>query len=253
MFERRRQTASPVSLLVVTLVCAWACSSGDHVIELVTTSGGAGSEEIPSNVPRSNMEGGAPSLIVGLRQVGSTAVIGVAGASGEADVGIAPDPIPVPPAGGADNGTAGTALGGSGGVSASGAPSSGGTIASAGSSNPSAAGAGNYPGVAGSPPVAEVGCSVDQSNSGGAALPCSVSTAFYVCRNCHSNPPVKGVQHPYVTYADIKPRAAQIHDLVTSGVMPWPPYKLNDQQKATIIAWLGKEGTCAIGAATSCQ
>src|SRR6478609_2794674 len=44
MSERRRQAASLVSLLVVTLLFVWACSSGDHEEARVTTSGGAGSE-----------------------------------------------------------------------------------------------------------------------------------------------------------------------------------------------------------------
>lgn len=85
------------------------------------------------------------------------------------------------------------------------------------------------------------------------ALPCDVSTALYVCRNCHSNPPVKGVFTSYVTYADIKANAAQIYGVIKSGTMPWPPYTMSVWQKSTALRWLGKNGTCAIGAAQSCQ
>jgi hypothetical protein len=43
MYERRPQTASPVSLLAVTFVFVWACSSGGQdKVNTVTASGGAG-------------------------------------------------------------------------------------------------------------------------------------------------------------------------------------------------------------------
>jgi hypothetical protein len=251
MFERRRQAASLVSLLVVTLLFLWACSSGDHEVALVTTSGGAGSEEISGNVPRANSEGGSPALFPGLRQSGATVLSGDSGSAGDAGF-VTPDPVELPPIAETGGTTTLPPFGSAGGTSAGGAPSFAGSPATAAGS-PGSAGAGSSTGAAGSPAVIEIACSAEQSTSGGTFLPCDVSSAMYACRNCHSNPPIKGVQHAYVTYADVKPRAAQIHDLVKSGVMPWPPYKLSDQQKAIVLDWLGKDGTCAIGAAQSCQ
>src|SRR5882724_10332736 len=57
MYERRRQAASPVSLLVVTLLSVWACSSGDHGDASVTTSGGAGSELAAGNSASATTQG----------------------------------------------------------------------------------------------------------------------------------------------------------------------------------------------------
>jgi len=84
-------------------------------------------------------------------------------------------------------------------------------------------------------------------------LPCDVSTALYVCRNCHTNPPVKGVFSSYVTFADIKANAAQIYGVIKGGTMPRPPYTMSAWQKTTVLKWLGKNGSCAIGAQKSCQ
>jgi len=53
MYKRRRQAASLVSLLVVTVLFLWACSSRDHEETSVTASGGAGFEVRAGN--------GAPS------------------------------------------------------------------------------------------------------------------------------------------------------------------------------------------------
>ena len=255
MYERRRQTASPVSLLVVTLLFAWACSSGDHEEGTVTASGGAGFEEAPDNVPRANTAG-ARAAIGSLKPFGIDAVVGASGAAGDGAAIAVPDPIVPKPAAGGAGGASPGGTAGSGVVM----PSAGGAPTAAGAGNSNLAGAGNTTGAAGSPPVivmpppvVETACTPEQSASGGDYMPCAVSAALYVCRNCHSNPPVKGVQHPYVTYADVKARSAEIHDLVKSGVMPWPPYKMNDQQKATVVAWLGKDGTCAIGATSTCQ
>jgi len=108
--------------------------------------------------------------------------------------------------------------------------------------------------AAGAPAAVDPVCNpADDPSTPDMFLPCDVSTALYVCRNCHANPPVKGVFTSYVTYADIKSNAAQIYGVIKSGTMPWPPYTLSAWQKSTVLKWLGQNGSCALGAAKSCQ
>ncbi|MET0794064.1 MAG: hypothetical protein ABW061_21260, partial [Polyangiaceae bacterium] len=103
-------------------------------------------------------------------------------------------------------------------------------------------------------PVVEASCEpTGETSTDGLFLPCEVSAAFYVCRNCHSNPPVKSVTRSYVTYQDIKPAAAQIYGVVKSGYMPWPPYTMTPYARNVVLKWLGKDGSCAVGAAQGCQ
>jgi len=124
----------------------------------------------------------------------------------------------------------------------------------AGASSAGAPSAGAPAAAAGAPAVVEPVCDPAQDPStSDMALPCEVSSALYVCRNCHSNPPVKGVFTSYVTYAEIKGNAPQIYGVIKSGTMPWPPYTMSAWQKTTVLKWLGKNGSCAIGAAKSCQ
>jgi len=108
--------------------------------------------------------------------------------------------------------------------------------------------------VGGASALSEPVCDpAEQRSTANLFLPCDVSTALYVCRNCHSNPPVKGVFSSYATYADIKANAAQIYGVIKSGVMPRPPYTMSAWQKSTALNWLGMNGSCAIGATQSCQ
>ncbi|HYP97568.1 MAG TPA: hypothetical protein VER96_02770 [Polyangiaceae bacterium] len=266
MNERRHQAASLVSLLVVTQCFVWACSSSDHEAAAVTASGGAGSKGHRGGAPASESE--------------STSELGSGGGRVDIDSpalmsdGGAPHESPSP---NVDSPAAGES--GMGGVGASSEPDSsqatGGTIAisAAGASNDDSSNAGaSGSGEAGVGGIAAVGGAGGSVAAGGASevsepvcdpaeqpsnanlfLPCDVSTALYVCRNCHSNPPVKGVFSSYVTYADIKANAAQIYGVIKSGVMPRPPYTMSTWQKSTALDWLGKNGSCAIGATQSCQ
>jgi len=92
-----------------------------------------------------------------------------------------------------------------------------------------------------------------ETSTEGLFLPCEVAAAFYVCRNCHSNPPVKSVNHPYVTYQDIKPMAGRIYGVIKSGYMPWPPYTMSAYARSVALKWLGKDGSCAVGTPQECQ
>lgn len=254
MYERRRQAASLVSLLVVTSLFVWACSSSDHEGGSVTTSGGAGSALSLAGARSSEAEG-AP-------EPGAGGTGDLDGSSPVADAGSEPSMSPNegPPTDG------GKEEAGAGGASPHGDPPEGmgGTIAgAAGQSNgggPSSSGAssaGASPAGAsslGGAPAAEPVCDpADDHSTPDMFLPCDVSTALYACRNCHSSPPVKGVFTSYVSYADIKANAAQIYGVIKSGVMPRPPYTLSAWQKSTALKWLGKNGSCAIGALKSCQ
>jgi len=250
MYERRRQTASLVSLLVVTSLFVWACSSGGHEDALVTTSGGAGYELRAGTSATPEAEGGAPLGFGGTSDAGSPASLIQAG-SAESEPNAQ---VPEPSAGGepevSNGGTTsagGTplAIGGTIDINRAGAPGAGAPSAGAPSAGAPSAGA---------PAVVEPVCDPpDTNSSGGLVLPCDVFTALYVCRNCHTNPPVKGVYTSYMTFADIKPNAAQIYAVIKSGTMPWPPYTMSTWQKTTALKWLGENGTCAIGAAKSCQ
>jgi len=256
MSERRRQAASPGSLLVVTLLFVWACSSSDHEVALVTTSGGSGSELSLGGAVHSEAGAGAELEVGGTLERGPSRPANHGGAavdssgprgelagafdSDESSGGAGPTPQPPSEMGGSfgrndDPGTAGID-----------APR-GGTL---GVEEPRA----GAPSAAGSPAVSEPTCDPAEDHSTpDMFLPCEVSSSLYVCRNCHSNPPVKGVFTSYVTYADIKANAAQIYGVIRSGTMPWPPYTLSAWQKTTVLRWLGKNGSCALGAAKSCQ
>jgi hypothetical protein len=247
MYERRRQAASLVSLLVVTLLFVWACSSGGHEDASVTTSGGAGSQvraggAAPSEADDSpelgsggTLDSDTPSIDEGGSGEESAPQEPEPSAGGELEVGSA----------GASSGGAPQATGGTLGSSSAGGPGAG-TSGSGGPAGATAAG--------GAAVVSEPVCDpADDPSTPDMFLPCDVSTAFYVCRNCHANPPVKGVTTSYVTFADIKANAAQIYGVIKSGTMPWPPYTLSAWQKTTVLKWLGKSGSCAIGAAKSCQ
>ncbi|MEI9949172.1 MAG: hypothetical protein WDO74_09360 [Pseudomonadota bacterium] len=61
------------------------------------------------------------------------------------------------------------------------------------------------------------------------------------------------VTRAFVSFAQVKASAAAIHDVVKSGYMPWPPYHLSDDDKATLLSWLGTDGSCAIGVPTACR
>ena len=256
MCERRRQAASLASLLVVTLFFVWACSSSDHEDASVTTSGGSGSAVANGGARSPGMESQAESE---------------SGFGGATDVSAAPMSHEGGSAGEAKSAEHETASGGvpemaqGGANSFAGAlPAAGGTIDESragardegrGGSREENATAGSSGALAtgGSPVVVEPECDPAQDHSTpDMVLPCDVSSALYVCRNCHSNPPLKGV-NSYVTYADIKANAAQIYGVIKSGTMPWPPYTLSVWQKSTALKWLGKNGTCAIGATSSCQ
>jgi len=259
MFERRRQAASLVALLVVTPLFVWSCSSSDHEDASVTTSGGAGSEVRASGSPRA--EAGTDAELAS----GGTRAVDAAGSiadGGSADAPTAPNLEPSLDHD-ADSGSGGAAseagparaTGGSSELSAAGfsasAADSGAAAAGTAAAGMAAAGAA----AAGGPPAAlEPVCDpADDHSTPDMFLPCDVSTALYVCRNCHANPPVKGVFSSYVTYADIKANAAQIYGVIKSGTMPRPPYTLSAWQKSTALKWLGKNGSCAIGATKSCQ
>ncbi|MEI9939145.1 MAG: hypothetical protein WDO69_18145 [Pseudomonadota bacterium] len=241
----------------MTLLFVWACSSGGHEDASVTTSGGAGSEVSTGSAAPSEAEGGS--------DFGSGGILDGAASSlnegGTTDDSVPPDRNP-PAVGGkreVSSGGAGVeadpplAIGGTLGAISAGAPGSG--APGAGSPGPSAGatGAGAQP-AGGAAAVADPVCDpADDSSTPDMFLPCDVSTALYVCRNCHTNPPVKGVFSSYVTFADIKANAAQIYGVIRSGTMPWPPYTLSPWAKATALKWLGQNGSCAIGAAKSCQ
>jgi hypothetical protein len=144
----------------------------------------------------------------------------------------------------------------SGGANTAGSPplATGGTAFAGGSPGAGAPALAGAPAAAGAPALVEPVCdSADDPSTPDMFLPCDVSTALYVCRNCHTNPPVKGVFSTYVTFADIKPNAAKIYGVIKSGTMPRPPYSMSAWQKATALKWLGKDGSCALGAAKSCQ
>jgi len=138
---------------------------------------------------------------------------------------------------------------------------SGGTIErETGDAGPRSATSG-APAVGGAPPVIDepevidepVCDPADDHSTPDMVLPCAVSSALYVCRNCHSNPPLKSVGTSYVTFADIKGNAPLIYGVIKSGTMPWPPYTMSVWQKSTALKWLGKNGSCALGASRGCQ
>jgi hypothetical protein len=252
MLERRRQAASPVSLLVVTLLFVWACSSGDHEDASVTTGGGSGSEIAAGSAAGTTRQGTDAPADGGIEEPDPQAVVSrdAAGAGG------VPSVVESLPAGGelsvpsgganalpgsdADAGSAGSAAGSLGGAAH-------GVAGSAGS-------AGKASGSAGAPFVAPTCAPTIVSAAPDALyLPCDVNAAMYICRSCHSNPPTKPANTSYVTYADIKPRAAAIADMVRTGYMPRPPFNLSEAQKRTILTWLGQDGTCAVGVPTACQ
>jgi len=255
MVQQRRQAVRLLALLVVTVVLLGACSSRDPEDGSVTTSGGSGAE-FPHGGARSLPAEGAAELSAG----GTFDFAGTSsmndGGSGEEPTARDPEPAPddqLPSSGG--TGSVGGSPHATGGMLD--APSAGAPAGSASTSGAPGAGApatGGAPAVAGAPSVAEPVCDPARERpTGDLFLPCDVSTALYVCRNCHSNPPVKGVFTSYVTYADIKANAAQIYGVIKSGSMPWPPYTLSTWQKATALKWLGKNGSCALGATKSCQ
>lgn len=275
MYERRHQGASLVSLLVVTHFFIWACSSSDPEEAAVTTSGGAGSAlprggtsssegestsdlgtggTVDIDEPASNSDGGAApeSGSAGHEpSAGGEVETGSGGTNSEHDPAQASGGAPAMSGAGESNGgmpSAGAPGAGAAGVteSAIGGAATGGS--SAGGSAPGGTAAGGTSAV--SEPVCDP---ADDHSTPDMFLPCAVSTALYVCRNCHSNPPVKGAFSSYVTYADIKANAAKIYGVIENGVMPRPPYTMSVWQKTTALNWLGKDGSCAIGAAVSCQ
>ena len=245
MYERRRPAASLVSLLVVTLLFVWACSSGDHEDASVTTSGGAGSKRSGG--------GAAPSEADGVSELGLGGTIDVGSPSSSNEGGSRDDSLP-PDLDGSAGGEPEVSSGGAGTIG--GPPlATGGTIGTNGAGAPGAgAPSAGAPSTGGAPAVVESVCDpADDPSTPDMFLPCDVSTALYVCRNCHANPPVKGVFTSYVTFADIKANAAQIYGVIKSGTMPWPPYTMSVWQRTTALKWLGKSGSCAIGVAKSCQ
>jgi len=246
MYERRRQAASLGSLLVVTLLFVWACSSGDHEEASVTTSGGSGSKvDTGSAIPAPIDEGSG----LGSGGTSDNASPPAMNEGGSATDSPSPDPDPstggetdVSSGGAGHAGSPPLAMGGTIGMSDAGAPGAG---------SPAAAG---KAASAGAPAVVEPECNpANDPSTPDMFLPCDVATALHVCRNCHSEKPASGVHSSYVTFADIKPNAAQIYGVIKSGTMPWPPATLTTWQKTTVLKWLGKNGTCAIGATTSCQ
>jgi hypothetical protein len=248
MYERR-QSASLVSLLVVTLLFVWACSSRDHQEASVTTSGGAGSEVSAGSAAPSGPD---DSSDLG---AGGTVDTGAPPSMNEAGSGDDSSPPELEPAAGGKHEVS------SGGAASAGGPplSMGGTLSTSGGAPSGGAPSGGAPSAGapaagGSPATVEPSCdpALDSSTLD-MALPCEVSSALYVCRNCHSNPPVKGVFTSYVTYAEIKTNAPQIYGVIKSGTMPWPPYTMSAWQKTTVLKWLGKNGSCALGAEKSCQ
>ena len=251
MYERRRQAASPVSLLVVTLLSVWACSSGDHGDASVTTSGGAGSEVAAGSAASATTQGVEAQGDGGVTDAGAVTSDDAAGSGGDpAQVGA----LPVAGSGNAAMAGAGDAAAGAIEVagddagspgSSGGAPSAGGAK-SAGSAGHASGGSGGAPFV---PPI----CTTSDSSTAGLYLPCAVNAALYVCRTCHSDPPTKPASTSYVSFADIKPRAAAIADVVRTGYMPRYPYKLSELQKRTVLTWLGQDGSCAVGVPTACQ
>jgi hypothetical protein len=245
MSERRRQAASLGSLLVVTWLFVWACSSRDHEEASVTTSGGSGSELSSGSARPTAVDPGSDPGAGGTIDSDAPSATNAGGT-----VDVAPPPESEPSAGGEQEVSTGgapseedppLAVAGSIGTNGAGAPGAGGT-----SATPPAAG--------GAPAVVEPVCDpADDHSTPDMFLPCDVSTALYVCRNCHTNPPVKGVSSSYVTFADIKANAAQIYGVIKTGVMPRPPYTMSTWQKTTALKWLGKNGSCALGATKSCQ
>jgi len=263
MYQRRRQAASLVSPLVVTVLFVWACSSGDHEEASITTGGGAGSES-PSGGASPFAAGGGSDLGFG-GDIDSPSTMNEGGApdpSQPSDLASSAGGEPAVSSGGSASAVSPPPAIGSGMVSAAGTGAAGAGAAGAGAAGAGAAGAGaagaGAAGAgaagAGTPAVFEPICDpADDHSTLDMFLPCDVSTALYACRNCHANPPVKGVFSSYVTFADIKPNAAQIYGVIKSGTMPRPPYTLSAWQKATALKWLGMNGSCAIGTAKSCQ
>ena len=250
MYERRRQAASLVSLLVVTSLFAWACSSSDHEGMTVTTSGGAGSRGTAGGAAWFEAEagsqlgaGGAPDA----EPPASSSGGGTKSIAMSDDVPPAEQPPSVPGESEFENGGAGATeelpreLGGSGGMIER-------ETGAAGSETVE-------PAAGGAPPViVEPVCDpANDPSTPDMVLPCAVSSALYVCRYCHGDPPVKAAGTSYVTFADIKANAPLIYGVIKSGTMPWPPYTMSAWQKSTALKWLGKDGSCAIGAAKSCQ
>ena len=238
MYQRRRQAASLVSPLVVTVLFVWACSSGDHEEASITTGGGAGSES-PSGGASPFAAGGGSDLGFG----------GDIDSPSTMNEGGAPDPSQPSDLASSAGGEPAVSSGGSA-SAVSPPPAIGSGMVSAAGTGAAGAGAAG----AGTPAVFEPICDpADDHSTLDMFLPCDVSTALYACRNCHANPPVKGVFSSYVTFADIKPNAAQIYGVIKSGTMPRPPYTLSAWQKATALKWLGMNGSCAIATAKSCQ
>lgn len=245
MYQRRRQAASPVSLLAVTFVFVWACSSGgQNEVNAVTASGGAGSN---AGVDGSTPAGRAPT------EAGAAGDSGAAGwmNAGSSTGGAEPSKEDAGPLGGAPTSIPPDAGAPGAGGSSPESPDAGG---SAGAATVTAGAANAGAGAAGAPVIVEPVCEAAPNQpTEGLFLPCEVSAAFFVCRNCHSNPPVKAVNHPYVTFQDIKPMAGEIYGVIKSGYMPWPPYTITPYARDVLVKWLGKDGTCAKGVSHGCQ
>jgi len=160
------------------------------------------------------------------------------------DPGAEPSPDAEPEIGEGGASSAGGAAHSMGGtLGVGGAPNTGGATSSAGSTA-----------IAGAPAVVEPVCDpADDTSTLDMVLPCDVYTALYVCRTCHGKPPISTVPTSYVTFAEIKTKAAQIYGVIKAETMPKPPQTMSAWQKSTVLKWLGKNGTCAIGATKSCQ
>ena len=280
MSQRRLRTASLVALFVVTsFVAVSACSSGAQHDE-VTAGGAAGFDRAPSSLA----SGGAFVLEAGATSEG--------GASGIKDEAETAGESSGPSNGGAPelNASAGAANGGAASPSAAGSQNGG--APSAGTSGVSSAGtfdAGNANAGVSNGGVSNGGISgVDKSNagvsnggvsnagagSGGSAgsfieplaclpatttadpaqlyFPCAVNTALAVCWHCHGAQPVSGTPYSLTTYAQVKAVAGLVYGTVLSNYMPRPPYIMTTTDKAALLNWLGKDGTCAVGMKLGC-
>ncbi|HYQ42320.1 MAG TPA: hypothetical protein VER11_10130 [Polyangiaceae bacterium] len=245
----------------MTLLFVWACSSSGHEDASVTTSGGSGSKVTRGSTGASEVESEAGA------EPASGGSGAIAAASTGNDGGSSGPETGAPDSESSAGGTQDVASDGAGSIGGSGPSSTAGTtdvdtsragapdLARAGSDAVgSTAGTTGVPAAGGASALPEPVCDpAEDPSTLDMVLPCDVSTALYVCRNCHGSAPANGVFSSYVTYADIKSNAAKIYGVIKVGTMPKPPYTMSTWQKSTALKWLGKNGTCAIGATKSCQ
>lgn len=78
-------------------------------------------------------------------------------------------------------------------------------------------------------------------------LPCPVDRVLRdVCQQCHGSPTKSGAPFALITYADTQavymgqPVWKRMNNALQTGMMPMSPVTITDEEKATLLQWLGK-------------